>query len=121
MRVPLKAAVITGEVTVLVACTAVGVHLFMQPYRFPQAAPPLVLPSAHSHVQPLPILEAPAADQPSPTPRPSPSDLTPGWMAQLDRDDRTRVKTEWDILQLLTRSVVRYLEQRVIPAMEGRS
>ena len=119
MRVPLKAAVITGEVTVLVACTAVGVHLFMQPHRFPQAAPPLTLPSAH--VQPLPLLEAPPAEQPSATPHPSPSQLTPGWMAQLDRDDRARVKSEWEVLQLLSRGVVRYLEQRVIPAMEGRS
>jgi hypothetical protein len=42
-------------------------------------------------------------------------------MAELDRDDRARVKSEWEILQLLSRGVVHYLEQRVVPAMEGRS
>ena len=120
MRVSLKTAVVTGEVTVLVACTAVGIHLFMQPHRFPQAPPALALPTSRALT--LPVFPPPPP-QPSPSaaPQPSSSDLTAGWITQLNRDDRTRVGNEWEIVQRLTRSIEWFLVHRVVPAMEGRS
>jgi hypothetical protein len=124
MRVSLKTAVITGEVTVLVAFTGVGIHLFMQPHHFAQAPPPLVLPSggatrSPSQVGPSPRGAAPAA-RPSASASPS-RELAPGWISQLNRDDRSQLRTEWEILRRLTKTVEQFLEQRVVPAMEGRS
>lgn len=120
MRVSLKTAVVTGEVTVLVACTAVGVHLFMQPHRFPQAPPPLVLPSSRALTLPV-FPPPPAQPAPSAAPRRASNDLTPDWITQLNRDDRTRVGDEWEIVQRLTRSIEWFLVHRVVPAMEGRA
>ena len=119
MRVSLKTALVTGEVTVLVACTAVGIHLFVQPHRFSEAPPALVLPTSRAA---LPLLPAPfEAPAPSAAPQPSASGLSADWFAQLNRDDRSRVRSEWDIVQRLTRSIEWFLVHRVVPAMEGRS
>lgn len=119
MRVSLKTVVITGEVTVLAAFTGVGLHLFLQPHRFAQAPPPITLPRTRAGAFPGLTTAAPAPSLAA-TAVATPADLTPGWMAQFNRDDRTQLQTEWDILQRLTHTVERFLEQRVVPAMEGR-
>lgn len=124
MRVSLKTVVVTGEVTVFLAFTGVGVHLFLQPHRSALAPPALHLPvrqsdSAASLPSPMPRrLPAPSA---APSPRTSgPAELTPSWIAQLNRDDRTQMQVQWDIVQRLTRVIEQFLAQRVVPAMEGK-
>lgn len=124
MRVSLKTAVVTGEVTILVACTAVGIHLFMQPHRFAVAPPPLVLPSKHGHAVATPDPGSSQSTDASPAPTPAASasnGLAASLIAQLNHEDRTQVNTEWAILQRLSKTVEWFLEHRVVPAMEGRS
>jgi hypothetical protein len=124
MRVSLKNVVITGEVTVLLAFTGVGVHLFLQPHRSAQAPPPLHLPVRQSAgAASLPSVTPRLLPPPStaPSPRTSgPAELTPSWIAQLNRDDRTQMQVQWDIVQRLTRAIEQFLAQRVVPAMEGK-
>ena len=115
MRPNWKQIVIGTEVTVLAVFTGAGVYLATQPHRAALVAPPpLFAPASGPGL--IPSLSQPAG--PSARPAPTPTGLTPEWMRGLNREDRSIMTTQWDIIQRLTRVVEQYLEHQVIPSMQ---
>lgn len=114
-----KLVLIGGEVTVLAAFTGLGLHLVMQPHRFPVAPPPLLIPAASARSTPA----TPVAPAAHPSPAAAPSSrlgLNPDLFSRFGQQDRGLMNSQWDILQGLIGAMERYLANKVIPAMEGR-
>ncbi len=114
-----KLVLIGGEVTVLAACTGLGLHLVMQPHRFPAAPPPLLIPAATAAS--VPAVSIPAAGHPSAAPAAtSRVALNPNLFSKFGQQDRRLLTSQWDILQRLIGAMEQYIERKVVPAMEGR-
>jgi hypothetical protein len=121
MTAPWKLVLVGGEVTVLAAFTGVGIHLAMQPHRFPSLASPIVLPSDSPGVLPTPgSLLAPVPSSLPARARPSEPPLSRDLADRLGREDRRQLDIQWQILERLIKAVEQYLERRVIPDMERR-
>ena len=113
-----KLVLIGGEVTVLAAFTGLGLHLVMQPHRFPVAPPPLLIPAASAPSAPAAVS---AAARPSPAPgATSRIALNPDLFSKFGQQDRGLMNSQWDILRRLIGAMEQYLEHKVVPAVEGR-
>jgi len=127
MSEPWKLVLIGGEVTVLVALGAVGLHLAVRPHDALVPPPPLVIPTSTLELVPPPGGSAPAATPrpssrgiPASSAQPAPRSLAPEWLAGLGREDRRQLATQWDVVRRLITAIERYLEERVIPELERR-
>lgn len=117
-----KLVLIGGEVTVLAAFTGLGLHLVMQPHRFPVAPPPLLIPSPQVRSQavlPTPSTSG-AARQSAPAVVPSAPALGPELLSKFGQQDRRLLLGQWEILQRLIGAMERFIEHTIVPAMEGR-
>ena len=116
-----KLVLIGGEVTVLAAFTGLGLHLVMQPHRFPVAPPPLLIPAAGAPSTPAAPIST--AAHPSAAPARAATSriaLNPDLFSKFGQQDRGLMNSQWAILRGLIGAMEQYLEHKVVPAMEGR-
>lgn len=112
MRPSWKLALIGGEVTLLAACTGVGIHLAIQPHRPAFRPPPLVLPTTLPAAIPrigTPLIPPRPAASPSPS-RPS---LGAELFTRFGQQDRNLLVDQWDIIQRVTGAVEQYIEAKL--------